>query len=372
MSRAGQILILADDLSGAAELAGIAFDFGLSAEVHREANTSSAADVISIDTDSRQLSPDEAAARLRDVLSHIHLDSAAWKFKKIDSLLRGNVRSEIEALLEATGLQRAVVVPANPSRGRTILAGRYLINGQPLDQTQLANDPHHPRRCANVLELLGDGTQPLYSIRSGAPLPAGGIVVPDVESGADLARLAGVTDASTIAAGAADYFTALLQQRCGDRCTSEPQSISLDPPALLICGSLAAWRERYKACIAARIPVVTVKGFGVGPRIFGSMLLGVGDEPLDSDMVLSALTSCASTLIHSLGIRTVLVEGGSTAAALANKLNWTRFTVVASAPAGVGVLRPEAAGAPLVLVKPGSYPWPDEIWTAFSKLATDR
>jgi hypothetical protein len=39
---------------------------------------------------------------------------------------------------------------------------------------------------------------------------------------------------------------------------------------------------------------------------------------------------------------------------------------VAEAPAGVGVLKPiAAADVPTLLIKPGSYDWPQEIWQKF-------
>jgi len=87
--------------------------------------------------------------------------------------------------------------------------------------------------------------------------------------------------------------------------------------------------------------------------------------------------------MEQLSVRTVLVEGGATAAALVEHLHWKRFRVAASAPAGVGVLKPEApakesadspslalqastAEPPTLLIKPGSYDWPDEIWRQFA------
>ena len=69
-------------------------------------------------------------------------------FKKVDSVLRGPVAAEIEAALDGLGLDRAVLVPANPSRGRIIRDGAYFMDGVPLDETEFADDPMHPVRCA--------------------------------------------------------------------------------------------------------------------------------------------------------------------------------------------------------------------------------
>ena len=114
------ILVLADDLSGAAELAGIAFAHGLTAEVQTELQPRTEAQVICLDTDTRRLEPEAAAAGLRKLTRRIKAASPEFIFKKTDSALRGNIAAELGVLLEITARVRAVFVPANPSRGRTI------------------------------------------------------------------------------------------------------------------------------------------------------------------------------------------------------------------------------------------------------------
>src|SRR5207302_40222 len=62
-------------------------------------------------------------------------------------------------LMTAFGRPAALLVPQNPSRGRTIRAGHYEIDGVPLHLTQFANAPEHPARSANALRLLGPSTR---------------------------------------------------------------------------------------------------------------------------------------------------------------------------------------------------------------------
>src|SRR5262245_36399078 len=114
------IIVLADDLSGAAELAGIAFAHGFSAEVRRVGyayldrrvgpaiadRAGPPSDFIAIDTDSRHLPPAVAAERVNQITEQILTTQPAWLFKKVDSVLRGNVRAEIEAVLAATAQSR--------------------------------------------------------------------------------------------------------------------------------------------------------------------------------------------------------------------------------------------------------------------------
>ena len=56
------IVVIADDLTGAAELAGIAFSHGLTAEVQIEFNSKADADIICLDTNTRILTAEDAAA----------------------------------------------------------------------------------------------------------------------------------------------------------------------------------------------------------------------------------------------------------------------------------------------------------------------
>jgi uncharacterized protein YgbK (DUF1537 family) len=81
--------------------------------------------------------------------------------------------------------------------------------------------------------------------------------------------------------------------------------------------------------------------------------------------MLRSLAESASKYVEAGSVNTLLAEGGATAAAIAEQFGWKRFEVVATAPAGVGLLRPIASRSPLVLIKPGSYPWPAEIWQSF-------
>jgi uncharacterized protein YgbK (DUF1537 family) len=266
---------------------------------------------------------------------------------------------EIAAILQATGMTRCVLAPANPSRGRTIARGVYSIDGVPLDQTAFANDPEFPRRTPRALELLGDW-------------PA--IVVPDVADLAGVQRIARDLDEQTLPAGAADFFAALAQQRAPPPAAVTAASLGkLQPPVLLVCGSRHSWPRREAACRAAGIPTFTLHDASRRPaRNIPAAAIGIGDPPPPDTTpaaLLDWLARQAAQCLEQMAALTVLVEGGATAAALVERLHWNRFRVVATAPAGVGVLRPEAVKQPeppTLLIKPGSYDWPDAIWREFA------
>jgi len=84
-----RIAVIADDLSGAAEVAGIAFSRGLSAEVQRQFEPATDAQFVAVDTDSRHVPRAEAADRVRQIAEQVVASRPDWIFKKVDSLLRG-------------------------------------------------------------------------------------------------------------------------------------------------------------------------------------------------------------------------------------------------------------------------------------------
>lgn len=172
-----QWLILADDLTGAADCA-IAFGKrGVDAVVAWGAGVQSQASVLSVDVDSRRFGAPIAADR------QIAAFKAHWRpgmrlYKKIDSTLRGQPFAELAAQLAAYPVTRghrqplAVVAPAFPAAGRVTLDGRVKVGDLPLEKTPLwARDHSYPNAhlpfiladAGLTVELIG-----LDRIRSGA------------------------------------------------------------------------------------------------------------------------------------------------------------------------------------------------------------
>lgn len=152
-----RILVLADDLSGAADC-GIAFTRSdLSAVVvlsERERAASRVkADVLVLDTDSRRLAPNQAAA-IQARLARRYLTDGLIFYKKIDSTLRGNIAAELTALAPLAGL--AIVAPAFPATGRILRSGRVFVHGVPLEATETWQRAELPG-IADIGAILGRG-----------------------------------------------------------------------------------------------------------------------------------------------------------------------------------------------------------------------
>ncbi|WP_145005291.1 four-carbon acid sugar kinase family protein [Pseudomonas oryzihabitans] len=128
-----RLLILADDLSGAADCA-LGFAATQATRVLLDAEALDAqAPVTALDLDSRRLDGAAAAAGHRALLGHPAVAGAAL-YKKIDSTLRGNVAAEVAALAPR-GL--ALVAPAYPAQGRTTRGGIQYLDGVAVDQSDV-------------------------------------------------------------------------------------------------------------------------------------------------------------------------------------------------------------------------------------------
>ncbi len=129
-------LILADDLTGAADCAIAFARRGTPAAVVWGAGPHVAAPVLSFNVGSRAMSDVAAGASHADVLARL------WKpptrlYKKIDSMLRGQPAAEIAAVLKTMrtryGSAVGVCAPAFPAVGRTTRGGRVYVDDRPLD-----------------------------------------------------------------------------------------------------------------------------------------------------------------------------------------------------------------------------------------------
>ena len=153
---------LADDLSGALD-AGAAFH-----AAGRRVRLVEATDdwwpgtdgeIVGVNTESRNLPPAEAAARIGAVLAHAAARGARLVFKKIDSTLRGPVAAELAAVRQHLPGHRILLCPANPAAGRTVEQGQLLVRGVPLLATDFARDPTAPVREGNLGRLAGTAAE---------------------------------------------------------------------------------------------------------------------------------------------------------------------------------------------------------------------
>ena len=97
------MIVIADDITGAAEMAGIAFARGENVRLVCGCSVcgcgTAANGMVVIATDTRSMSEADAVAEIRRITSNISLQPSAL-FKKTDSALRGHVVAELSALMD--------------------------------------------------------------------------------------------------------------------------------------------------------------------------------------------------------------------------------------------------------------------------------
>ncbi|MGD9713458.1 MAG: four-carbon acid sugar kinase family protein [Thermomicrobiales bacterium] len=157
---APQLVIIADDLTGAADTAGAFASTGLAVVLSLAGLTTPEAEVLALSTDCRDAGSGDVYQRVSATLARARCNGEPRRwFQKIDSAMRGHPGAEIPMIMQAIGCEIAVCAPALPAQGRTVVDGQVVINGHPLHLT-----------------TLGEG-KPSSSVETILSLPAGMRVV---------------------------------------------------------------------------------------------------------------------------------------------------------------------------------------------------
>lgn len=375
------LVVLADDLTGAAEIGGIGAEYGLETIVSRGA-LHGEAELVVFDTDSRGLSALAAAERLEQVYWGWMPAASEVIFKKVDSVMRGPIHSELTVVMYRESMGRILLAPQNPSKGRVITRrGIYEIQGVPLDQTTFRDDPHYPRKTSRVLDLLEEppGWEVSLGLVGQGTLEKCGVVICAAETVEELAQWAARAESRPVCAGGADMFRLVLEARGRKRVQ---RAVALpDQPTLVVCGSAADYsRNMVGAWGASGMAVIDVAEGIDGSTAGVEQAAGVVVAALEGRgrAILAIRTTvtperagefCERTaaVVHGvlgkLGGRplNLLIEGGATAGAIMEKERWDRFGMIGNVAAGVVAMEPSAAEHVLVVMKPGSYPWGERV-----------
>ena len=397
---AGTLLIVADDLSGAADCAAAFASAGarafvslapLPASMPADRPTVPAnGSVIALDTDSRALPPAEAFRRVREAIAN--RPPGTLVYKKIDSTLRGHLAAELAAALDAMPeAAGAVLAPAFPQQGRTVVGGRCFVNGEPLETTALWRGAGIAGPADPVARLQAEG----LSAVSLAAAPAGGeqaladriaqafaagvrVAVCDARRVEELSRLAralGRRARSPLIAGSAGLARALAALR---RQPSAPRDASPahvlgrpSGPVLTVIGSGAPVARAQAAgivpatgALAVAVPaarlVAEPPDVAAGEAIAAALAAGrhavltVGDGETDLALSLAIARGlarlAAPAAAHAGGL---VLTGGDTARAVLDALGASAIELLGEVEPGVPLAL--AARLPLLCLKAGGF-----------------
>jgi uncharacterized protein YgbK (DUF1537 family) len=363
------LTVVADDLTGACD-AGTLFAGKAPVPVRVWPCVGGDEAVTVIDTETRRLGPEPAAARVRAAVARA---PATRFFKKIDSTLRGRIGPEVEALLAATGTASALVCPAFPAQGRTVVERVLAVDGVPVAETPVAGDPDFPvpsprsrRGVADVVDLLRPQFErplawiPLREVRGGAgelrarlQRLAGTVMVADAETDDDLDALVEAVLAATpspLLVGAAGLARAL----------AAPLGLLAEPIRL-------PQSHRWLVVAGSRHPVTRRQA--AAARTAGLRVIAAPEPEDDPPAVARRIAAEARRALEHEAFDLVAVTGGETAAALWEALGADRLDLVGAPRPGLafGYLRTPRYPELPVLTKAGGFGEPD----LFVSLATE-
>lgn len=254
---------IADDLTGACDVAAELAAAGRRVRVVVAPGGADACEgtITIVNTQSRSLHRDDAAARVRTALRDRR---EPVLLKKIDTALRGHLGAELDAACDALGAP-AFVVAAIPAAGRVTRNGCQWFGNRPLAETEFARDPEGPGAISSIPEVLARESRRRAAVVSRNVVRTGrlsaevarrraegiDVFVMDAETDDDVRAAVDAVLAlprPVCLAGSIALAAALAASGDGARDAAIADGASLPTPALVVSGSL---HSRARAQVAA-------------------------------------------------------------------------------------------------------------------------
>jgi D-threonate/D-erythronate kinase len=377
-ARSPKLVIVADDLTGAADSAARCVQAGLTAEIWLEASQRAVeATVVSVSTDSRFLSPEEAASRVTATLATMSAWAGVTWYKKIDSTLRGNLGAELDAMMAALPDTRAAVIcPAFPAQGRGLEGGSLVFASAPPRHlpTLLSEQSNSPVGEIG-LATVRQGTSALESALRELCEQGEKLLVVDGLTDGDLETIVAATQSDDyLLCGSAGMVAPLAARWTTQKMRNGAESPQVKAgPILAVVGSGSAMAHAQVAQVAAtaamRVRAMDNTWYQVD--LIGAQSHPVGDwlihlEPPSDDLQLEGavaraqaarLADLAFAAVDRLKPSALLVVGGDTATFVLRRLGIERLTVVKELLPGIALtLGTDRDGQTRVVVlKPGNF-----------------
>lgn len=244
--------ILADDLTGAMDVAASFADHGFDVDVVLNGRLRSVptADIVVLSTDSRNVGPTTAQQLVEKGLKRLDRWEASLFYKKIDSTCKGNVAAEIDAIAKKLDRHFALC-PANLPQGRAIRRGWLIVHGRRLlDVQDLLR-----RQGAGLVRVIANRNAIDWE-KSTSEHPEDCLLV-DVERPAQMTRLAHWAYQNReriLLIGSANVAGSLARELANDNAPTQPRR-------KLLPGTLCNGDSRdFITASASELPVVVWSG----------------------------------------------------------------------------------------------------------------
>jgi len=327
-----ELLIVADDLTGALDCAceaaarGIAAAVFASPEGLRRAQAGPLPPVVAVSTASRDGDAQAAVRAVARVVACLPVLAPARVMKKVDSRLKGHPGVETRALLQGVGLVRVLAAPAIPDMGRFQCGGGVSGAG-----------------VSGRLDIAGC-------------LPGLDCAVPDITTPGDFDTALASAGPDVLPLGARGLAAALIARIW----PASTALITAPPPApaLFVIGS----RDPVTLAQIARLRDVMAVDYHVAPdgalaspgpqtRPLRLIRMTGGAEPSDPAAAAARLARNVASILETAPVATLFTSGGETAQALLRALQTDRIDVTGALLPGVALGQIAPPGrAPLHLV----------------------
>ncbi len=349
-----RLVIVADDLTGAADSAA---HLASATEVVLLVSADSEwpeAPVVALDTDSRHAGPAQAARRVALAVRRA-VSLGAVPLKKIDSMLRGNVAVEVRAAADAWArggpAPLVVMAPAFPAVGRTTVGGVVHVGDRPLSGAAYEGDlvrllaaqgftPALVGRPASVDDVVA-------YLRAAVERGADAVVV-DAESDEDLrcvvvgALASGLPVLFVGTGGMARPFAEVVRDGPG-----RAPAVVPDGPILFVVGSHSPQARAQRRALVQIGTAEATWSEGIEPAEL-SRTIGAGlgrgavvlspdvRVPVDLERAREVAEGLAAAACSALGaVSTLVVTGGETARAILTRCGIDRLQVAGELEPGV-------------------------------------
>ena len=383
-AKKNKIFVLAEDLTGASELGGIAFQFGLSVKIlfATENLAMHDEDVIVIDSNTRNLKPNEAYERITELTSGIDFSEFSLIYKKVDSVLRGPISTELDAFTKVLNCDSTLLIPANPSKKRIIRSGHYFIDDIPLHYTGFRFDPYFPRLSNDVKELITDSNGNVFSSFDNGVSTKNRISIPDISSIEDVKKIAAnIAENKVLSGGGADFFREILLEKFGLTEKIGFSDIKLSQTSFVVGSHSVGSRKNLNTLAKKGYAVFRLPKPAIDNSAKFDEWLGKINEALENKIPVAVsgpvkrledpvkigntgkrIVETAGMLVRKLPEGSlVMMEGGDTASSFFREMKWN--TLLISEVHGPGIVALINQDRTIqVVTKPGSYPLPENLF----------
>ena len=398
---------IADDFTGAADMASFLKEGGmrtllLNGIPQSEKNLNREADAIVIALKTRTQGTGAAVQISLEALQWLEKQGCSHFYIKycstFDSTPKGNIGPVCDAAMEYLKVDQALICPALPVNGRTVVNGNLYVNGIPLHESSMKDHPLTPMRDCNLKRLMEAQSQ--YScIEIGSEWKSQAAkqehtkpcyVIPDCQTDGDAEKIVqafGQWKLLTGGSGLAKPLAKFLLQ-----VSKKENTVKLHP--LILAGSCSvatrnqitefqkkggtsiritpeqlcddSWNmeqlwEKVEGLLEAE-PVLAYSS--ASPEEVERDRARYGDVSGEIEQVMAELAECAA----SKGVSGIIAAGGETSGAVTKALHQDAFWIGESIAPGVPVMIPAENEKLCLILKSGNFGGKDFFAQALSAI----